>query len=295
MKKVFGCLWKKHNRTATGIKSLSVDAMSPHPSMNDTPSHSEQNAMLPHPVHFFHVLIFHFGQQIIIWRLYGVIAEVSGHSLDRLDTWKIFAFSHIGQCLLATDSLRHLVRWGNTMLPHQVPYLVCVTCKPHRKALSRFIMSSHCLCVETGRWRRPDPIPYERRYCASCRNKIEDEYHMLFECELYDELRNTLVPRYFRTRPSVFELIEFINSASYKQIRGLAKFVCNAFKIRSNLVWSMGKSLHMCQYLWIIHVIVDVLLLFCLISCKCDRPFTMLTMCVSFVFLYFTRVRACGL
>ena len=32
---------------------------------------------------------------------------------------------------------------------------------------------------------------------------------MLFECELYDELINTLVPRYFRTRPSMFKLIEF--------------------------------------------------------------------------------------
>ena len=32
----------------------------------------------------------------------------------------------------------------------QSKYLQCVTCKPHRMALSRFIMSSHCLCVETG-------------------------------------------------------------------------------------------------------------------------------------------------
>ena len=44
----------------------------------------------------------------------------------------------------------------------------------------------------------------------------------------------------------------------------------------------------MCLYLWIIRNIVDVLLLFCLISCTCDRPVTMLTMCVSFVFVYFT-------
>ena len=96
--------------------------MLPHPSMNDTPSHFEQNVVLPHPVHFFHVLIFHFRKQIISWRLYGVIAEGFGHSLDHLDTWKPFAFSHTNKCLLATDSLRHLVRWGNTMLPHQVPY-----------------------------------------------------------------------------------------------------------------------------------------------------------------------------
>ena len=96
--------------------------MLPHPSMNDTPSHFGQNAVLPHPAHFFHVLIFHFRKQIISWRMYGDIAEGFDHSLDHLSTWKPFAFSHTSQCVLATDSLRHLVRWGNTMLPHQVPY-----------------------------------------------------------------------------------------------------------------------------------------------------------------------------
>ena len=55
------------------------------------------------------------------------------------------------------------------------------------------------------------------------------------------------------------------------------------------------KSLHMCLYLWIIYVTVDVLLLFCLISCTCVRPVTILTMCVSFVSVHFTLVRACGL
>ena len=39
------------------------------------PSYSEQHAVLPHPVRFFHVLIFYFRKQIIIWRMYGVIAD----------------------------------------------------------------------------------------------------------------------------------------------------------------------------------------------------------------------------
>ena len=103
---------------------LSMAAMLPHPSMNDTPSYSKQDTLLPQPVHFFHALIFHFRKQIIIWRMYGVIAEVFDHSLDHSDTWKPFAFSHTGQCLLATDSLHRLARWGNMMLPHQVPYRV---------------------------------------------------------------------------------------------------------------------------------------------------------------------------
>ena len=54
-------------------------------------------------------LIFHFRQQIIIWRIHGIIAEVFAHLLDRLDAWKTFAFSHTGQCLLATDSLRQAI------------------------------------------------------------------------------------------------------------------------------------------------------------------------------------------
>ena len=88
--------------------SLLVDAMLLYPSMNDTPSYSVQNAVLPHPVHFFPVLTFHFRKQIIIWRMYGVIVEVFDHSLDVLDTCKPFAFPHTRQCLLSTDSLRHL-------------------------------------------------------------------------------------------------------------------------------------------------------------------------------------------
>ena len=137
--KVFGCTWKKHNRTAQVSTSLSVASMLPHPSMNDTPSHFEQNAVLPHPVHSFHVLIFHFREQINTWRMYGVIAEGFDHSLDHLDTWKPFAFSHTNKCLLATDSLRHLVRWGNTMLPHQVPY--------RDLGVSPFKSDRKCTCI----------------------------------------------------------------------------------------------------------------------------------------------------
>ena len=54
-------------------------------------------------------LIFHFKQQIVIWRIHGIIAEVFAHLLDCLDAWKTFPFSHTGQCLLATDSLRRAI------------------------------------------------------------------------------------------------------------------------------------------------------------------------------------------
>ena len=75
---------------------------------------------------------------------------------------------------------------------HQLSkYQQCDTYKSHRMVLSRFILSSYRLCVETGRWGRPEPIRLERTYMyyALRRNKIGDEYHMLFECWLYDEIR----------------------------------------------------------------------------------------------------------
>ena len=70
------CTWKKHKKNCN--KYLQACQW---PQCYDilswmTPSYFEQNAVLPHPVHFFHVLIFHFSKQIIIWRMYGVIAEV---------------------------------------------------------------------------------------------------------------------------------------------------------------------------------------------------------------------------
>ena len=137
-------------------------AIIPHPSMNDTPSYSEQNVMLPHLVHLFHVLIFHFRQQIIIWRTYGVIAEVLDHSSDDLNTWKPFAFSHTDQCLLATDSLRHLARWGNTMLPHQVPNRVFYWQRLAILTLTRILNDILCAVrIKLISWQEVDCRPWD--------------------------------------------------------------------------------------------------------------------------------------
>ena len=86
-------------------------------------------------------------------------------------------------------------------------YLSVVVSKAHRIALTRFLLSSHSLHVETGRWNRP-PTPPERRFCHICTSKIEDEFHMVFECQLYNELRARLIPRYYRQRPSMYKLVE---------------------------------------------------------------------------------------
>ena len=81
------------------------------------------------------------------------------------------------------------------------PYLELVYVKSHREALCRLLTSSHILHVESGRWNRNPTLPRERRYCYNCIDKIEDEFHFVFECTIYNLLRRQLIPRYYRERP----------------------------------------------------------------------------------------------
>ena len=50
-----------------------------------------------------------------------------------------------------------------------------------RCILSRLRLSYHSLLIETGRYRKPKPIPVDERKCIFCNmNAIEDEIHFLF-------------------------------------------------------------------------------------------------------------------
>ena len=110
-------------------------------------------------------------------------------------------------------------------------FLDKITNVQYRNALIRLIVSSHRLHVETGRWRRP-VVPSEQRLCTNCQ-KLEDEYHLLFECERFNELRIRLIPIYYRSRPSMLKCTQIINSTNRKTIFNLSKFVFEAFLIHS--------------------------------------------------------------
>lgn len=54
--------------------------------------------------------------------------------------------------------------------------------------MTRLRVSSHRLNIEAGRWSRPQITPREERKCLIC-NKLEDEYHFLFEYMILKEIR----------------------------------------------------------------------------------------------------------
>ena len=106
-----------------------------------------------------------------------------------------------------------------------------VNIRTHRTALCRLITSSHSLGIETGRWARPI-IPRENRLCQTC-DKLDNEYHLLLECSLFNELRKKFIPTKFTHRPSMFKCVQLLTSTNKKTIRNVAKFVHLAFRVHN--------------------------------------------------------------
>ena len=100
-----------------------------------------------------------------------------------------------------------------------------------RKSLCRLRLASHRLEIETGRWTKPIKTPLEDRKCKLC-GILEDEYHFVFECSLYLELRKKYISKYYWKRPSMMKLIELFSSESTKQLQKLSVYTQKAFKLR---------------------------------------------------------------
>ena len=115
-------------------------------------------------------------------------------------------------------------------------YLDNVTTEKIRYAFTRLRLSSHRLEVETGRWHKPNAIPLENRVCSTCR-ELEDEYHFMLECSRYHDLRVSLIPNYYRTRPNMFKLIELFSTNSKRKQRNISLYIFKAFKVREQYIF----------------------------------------------------------
>ena len=61
-----------------------------------------------------------------------------------------------------------------------------------RSHVTKFRLSNHRLAIETG---RHNGTAREERFCSFCPDKIENEYHFLFECQALSHLRQRyLIP-----------------------------------------------------------------------------------------------------
>ena len=115
-------------------------------------------------------------------------------------------------------------------------YLNFIKVKKYRNALSRLRCSSHRLEIESGRWHRPIRKPVDERKCKNC-NVVENEFHFLFECPLYNELRIHYLDSYFYENPNQFKLKQLFQSTQEKQIIDLSIFIYKAFTLRNSVLY----------------------------------------------------------
>ena len=68
--------------------------------------------------------------------------------------------------------------------------------------------------------------------CKRC-DVVENEFHFLFECPLYSELRTQYLDCYFYEHPNNFKLRQLFNSTREKQATDLSIFIYKAFTLRN--------------------------------------------------------------
>ena len=110
-------------------------------------------------------------------------------------------------------------------------YLSCVTIRKFRVSLARFRCSSHDLWIEKGRYLK---MKREDRLCKSCNtNLIENEYHFLLVCPLYNELRKKYIRELYFVHPSIDTFSALMTCKNQNVIQNLAMFIYHAFKRRN--------------------------------------------------------------
>ena len=114
------------------------------------------------------------------------------------------------------------------------PYLTKIVNRKHRNALAKLRLSSHNLKIESGRHTSTRArIARENRKCIICNsNDIEDEFHFVLICPVFNDIRRIYMKRYYTKNPSMFKFLQLLNSGG-KQLNNLALYVTKAFKLRN--------------------------------------------------------------
>ena len=104
-----------------------------------------------------------------------------------------------------------------------------------KKSYSNFRCSSHALQIEKS---RHDKIDRDYRFCPYCLNRvvfaIEDEFHFILLCPLYDDVRQTFLHDQLENRIVTLQLFYILLSDyNSKNVISIANYISKAFVIRN--------------------------------------------------------------
>ena len=145
-----------------------------------------------------------------------------------LDVYKQSMLSEISRSSKA-HLYQHLV--DHFTLQYYLSKPLNPTCK---KYIAQFRLSAHKLNIEKGRYTNENR---RNRLCTLCNtNDIEDEFHFILKCPLYDRLRKQYIKKYYYNRPSVYKLIQLLSVQNIRELCNLGKFLSEANKLRSQVL-----------------------------------------------------------
>ena len=121
------------------------------------------------------------------------------------------------------------------------PYLSKPIYCQYKKLICKLRLSSHCLCIETGRYKN---VPLERCICPICKSDVEDEYHFMLKCPAYNNLRKRYLKPYYFQRPSVYKLTQLLSTGNVK-CKIQKKYV-----MLVNLLNLLSRKEKLCKTLW---------------------------------------------
>ena len=105
-----------------------------------------------------------------------------------------------------------------------------------RNVMTKIRICTHSLRIQTGRYAR-NFISREERYCVCCNSgDIEDEFHFIFVCSAFEDIRKKYIARYYRENPSMFKLMQMLKESSNKTLQNLAIYCKKAFEARIDLI-----------------------------------------------------------
>jgi len=104
-------------------------------------------------------------------------------------------------------------------------YLDQVTSPALRRLITQMRTSEHILRIETRRYGQQRLERFERS-CQVCGSgDVEDEFHFVFKCEAYVDIRHVYINSDYYRRPSVMKLISLSISSNTSVLNKLAIFI----------------------------------------------------------------------
>ena len=86
-----------------------------------------------------------------------------------------------------------------------------------------------------GRWAKSNKLLLKTENLKRF-NVLEDEFHFVLECSMYNELRGRSISKYYWQKPNMFIFIQLLCTEHCKILKNLGVFIEKAFQLRNEIV-----------------------------------------------------------